>query len=1117
MKSLFTAGLLVGLLNVILLQSVTGQVVISQVYGGGGNLGATFTNDFIELFNRGTAAVNIGGWSVQYASSSGTTWQRTNISVATNSTLQPGQYFLVQQAAGTGGTTPLPTADATGTISMAGTAGKVALVNNQASLTDSQVTAGRSATVVDFVGFGATANAFEGTGPTANLSNTVAALRGNNGCEDTDDNSADFITGAPIPRNSATTIAPCGVTPGPTPSPTPAPAPGPTPAPGSGPTPAPTAGPLRIRDIQGAAHISPVKDQTVSNVPGTVTARRNNGFYIQDPLPDNDVKTSEGIFVFTNSAPAANIVVGAGVLVSGRVIEFAGAATALPLTEISGPTTIVLATNQPLPAPVIIGVGGRIPPNRVIEDDAGPNVETNPGVFEPNTDGLDFYESLEGMLVQINNAVAVSPTNNFNELWVLGDNGDAATGRTPRGGIVISPGDFNPERIQIDDTISSVPKANVGDRLSTPLIGVVDYAFNNYEVLIIAPATVVSGGIQREATALVGTPTQLTVATFNVENLDAAEPDAKFNGLAAAIVNNLKSPDVIGIEEIQDNNGPTPDAVVDASATWNKLIAAIAAAGGPTYRFTDIPPVDDQDGGEPGGNIRVGYLYNPDRITFISRPGGTSTNSNTVVAVDGAPQLQYSPGRIDPTNTAFQNSRKPLAAEFEFNGQKVFMIVNHFNSKGGDQPLFGKNQPPVRSSETQRREQAAIVANFVNQTLAIDPAANIVVLGDINDFQFSEVVEILEYARLTSLVETLPLAEQYTYNFEGNAQVLDHILASPNLRSDLDRYDVVHFNSEFADQLSDHDPSVARFNLPVPAPKAVITITNDTATTRRSCPVTIDVLANDTVTDNLQLVIASASTADGTASVVGGKIQYTPSAGASTGTAVVTYVVNATNTTTGAVFNTANGIVTIRRTADPCDGKSCGVGATNSSCVSAACPGITYTCSCDASKGLVATSNSSEPSCRFANLKCFLKPGNGNDKDDKDDKKDKDDNKNGDVSIVMKVNGKSPVPLRFSIGSQPRCLPGFDVTGGAVPTVQQVDCKSGNVQSASTQKADDNKDKDDDKKDDKDGDDKAGPLKCEKGIYTYTLRSSAISKKGCYKITLSLVDGSACAGVFSAE
>lgn len=165
----------------------------------------------------------------------------------------------------------------------------------------------------------------------------------------------------------------------------------------------------------------------------------------------------------------------------------------------------------------------------------------------------------------------------------------------------------------------------------------------------------------------------------------------------------------------------------------------------------------------------------------------------------------------------------------------------------------------------------------------------------------------------------------------------------------------------------------------------------------------------------------------------------------------------------------------------------------------------------------MATSNSSEPSCRFANLKCFLKPGNGNDKDDKDDKKDKDDNKNGDVSIVMKVNGKSPVPLRFSIGSQPRCLPGFDVTGGAVPTVQQVDCKSGNVQSASTQKADDNKDKDDDKKDDKDGDDKAGPLKCEKGIYTYTLRSSAISKKGCYKITLSLVDGSACAGVFSAE
>ncbi|HEX6023646.1 MAG TPA: lamin tail domain-containing protein [Solirubrobacter sp.] len=145
-------------------------VVVSQVYGGGGNSGATYTQDFIELFNRGSTAISLNGWSVQYASSAGTTWQRTNL---TNVTLQPGQYYLVSEAQGTGGTTPLPTPDAGGTIPMSATAGKVALVSNQVTLSGSCPTAG----VVDFVGFGTAANCFEGGAPTATLSNTTAALR----------------------------------------------------------------------------------------------------------------------------------------------------------------------------------------------------------------------------------------------------------------------------------------------------------------------------------------------------------------------------------------------------------------------------------------------------------------------------------------------------------------------------------------------------------------------------------------------------------------------------------------------------------------------------------------------------------------------------------------------------------------------------------------------------------------------------------------------------------------------------------------------------------------------------------------------------------------------------
>ncbi|MRW82627.1 ExeM/NucH family extracellular endonuclease [Pseudoduganella sp. FT26W] len=179
-------------------------VVISQVYGGGGNSGATIKNDFIELFNRSDAAVDISGWSVQYASAAGTSWQVTKLSGKT--VLQPGQYFLVQESAGTGGTVDLPTPDASGTLALSGTTGKVALVANGNALSGAAPAVG---TFADLLGFGS-AGYFEGSvGP--GLSNTTAALRANGGCADTDNNGNDFTTGAPAPRNSASPLNACGV------------------------------------------------------------------------------------------------------------------------------------------------------------------------------------------------------------------------------------------------------------------------------------------------------------------------------------------------------------------------------------------------------------------------------------------------------------------------------------------------------------------------------------------------------------------------------------------------------------------------------------------------------------------------------------------------------------------------------------------------------------------------------------------------------------------------------------------------------------------------------------------------------------------------------------------
>lgn len=187
------------------------QVVISQVYGGGGNSGATYTHDFIELFNRGTAPVTLSGYTLQYASATGT-FSATNRQTLPDITIQPGKYFLIQQAQGNGGTTPLPSPDLIPTeadnnvvLALSGTNGKVVLASN-----NTLVTSATDANVVDFVGYG-TANMYEGAAAVAALSNTTAAIRANEGCTDTNSNSTDFAAATPAPRNSSSPAHNCGV------------------------------------------------------------------------------------------------------------------------------------------------------------------------------------------------------------------------------------------------------------------------------------------------------------------------------------------------------------------------------------------------------------------------------------------------------------------------------------------------------------------------------------------------------------------------------------------------------------------------------------------------------------------------------------------------------------------------------------------------------------------------------------------------------------------------------------------------------------------------------------------------------------------------------------------
>jgi predicted extracellular nuclease len=183
------------------------KVVISQVYGGGGNSGAQYSNDFVELFNSGDQSQDVTGWSVQYFPAAGgptSQWQQATLA----GVIAPGQYYLVRLASGSTPSAALPAADASGSINMSATAGKVALRNNSTLFPTGTVCPLPDATIADFVGFGS-ANCSE-TSPTGTLSNTTAAARKNNGCTDTGSNLNDFITtGAPSPRNSGTPANPC--------------------------------------------------------------------------------------------------------------------------------------------------------------------------------------------------------------------------------------------------------------------------------------------------------------------------------------------------------------------------------------------------------------------------------------------------------------------------------------------------------------------------------------------------------------------------------------------------------------------------------------------------------------------------------------------------------------------------------------------------------------------------------------------------------------------------------------------------------------------------------------------------------------------------------------------
>jgi predicted extracellular nuclease len=896
--------------TLLLSSSLFAQLRISQAYGGGGNAGSTFRNDFIEVFNAGPSAASVNGMSVQYASAAGTSWQVTNLP---NVSLLPGQYLLIQEAQGAGGTTNLPTPEATGTIAMSATAGKVALVTSTTALTGACPTAG----VVDFLGFGSTASCSE-TAPSAAPSNTNAVIRNTAGCTDTGSNLADFTAALPTPRNTVTSVNPCGGSSTPLLSINdvsqaegtsggttftftvslniPAPAGGVTFDIATADNTATTANSdyvarsltsqtilatnstfsfavtvngdtnveatetffvnitnvtgatvsdaqgqgtivnddfslVSIANIQGSGLTSPLVGQTVSTQ-GIVTALASNGYFLQTPDAsiDSDINTSEGIFVFTNSAPT--VTVASLVTSTGVVTEFkpSNDPNSRTITEITQASVLTSSTGNPLPAPVNLiaptPTGG---PDQ-LERFEGMRVQV-PGalnVVAPTGGGVtesSATASSDGVLF----AVFPGTTTPFREAGIelLDFPVNAATACAAGANCALVTFDANPERIRLDTNAIALQTAvnvNTGATL-TGVVGVLTYTSRSFTILTTQAPTV--GGTPQTTTSLIPNPNSITIAAMNVERffdsvndpgigepvLTSVALDGRLTKVSLAVRTLLNNPDIIGLEEVEN-------------LTALGLIAdRIRSQGGANYTPYLV------EGNDQGG-IDVGFLVRADRVsvTAVTQLGSTLTYlspcSNNQELLNDRPTLRL---RV----TAITG------------GNSYTVFVNHLRS------LIGVGATTLCDLSTdgarvraKRAAQANYVAGLVQDELTTNPNANIVLVGDFNAFDVNDgyvdsINTIMStpapatqvhpapaapaYAPLTNLVSLLPAAQRYSYVFDGNHQTIDHALMNPAAKSLFMGGGYLRINADFneatfrgnfntPERYSDHDPVFVRLS-----------------------------------------------------------------------------------------------------------------------------------------------------------------------------------------------------------------------------------------------------------------------------------------------------------------
>lgn len=564
-----------------------------------------------------------------------------------------------------------------------------------------------------------------------------------------------------------------------------------------------------IGEVQGESHESPLvgKEVVINNV--VVTKTDKTGFYVQDKVSDNNPKTSDAVYVASkDKVESGDLLKVQGTVKEGYMEEysvkpgqtFKKPAGSLTVTQIINATITKLGKAD---LPKALNISEKMPKDIV---------DNTPTKYNPETEALDYWESLEGMRVEVTKPKVTGPQYK-GDIYVLpGDYKGQKLNNI--GGVNLRPGVQNTEVLPI--TVGNKFVAKAKDYFNKNITGVVTYKNKTYKIDPSSVPAIQDGGLKREASKIYPSEDKLTIASYNIENFSANSkghdetPEEKVDKIANSFIKEVHSPDIITLIEVQDNNGGVNDGTVDGVKSGEKLAQRIKSLGGPDYKYTEIAPVDGKDGGKPGANIRVAYLYNPNRVTLIGKEKGGSEEAARFV--NG--HLEKNPSRVDPTSVHFEKVRKSLAAEFDFKGERIVVIANHLKSKLGDDAIYGSNQPSVENTRPKRIEEAKILNAFIKEGLRQNPNLKFVLTGDFNDFEFSDSVRTIVGNELVNLMAEHEQGDRYSYFYRGSNQSLDNILISKNIKDKV-VFSPVHINASFMEEhgrASDHDPVVVQID-----------------------------------------------------------------------------------------------------------------------------------------------------------------------------------------------------------------------------------------------------------------------------------------------------------------